>query len=225
VSTLAITRRSVAAVTALVALLTIFVLLVAASPAHAHSELVSSTPAEGASVKMVGQLSLTFGEAIEPEFSKYTLTGSNNQTISLGTPKYDVAKTTVAIPVTQIVGGGTYVIGYSVLSVDGHTVAGKINFTSTAATMGGGMHGPDGDHSMGPRPSGMPGMDHDHDHMMPGDNPGAGNSSNNGSAIWYAVGGAILGAAIVAVIAWLLRRRKKAATDEGDASSDSDSAK
>lgn len=173
-----------------------------ASPAKAHSELEASTPAEGASVSALAEFSLTFGEGVTPEFSTYTLTDATKASVKLGTPRYDTTKTTVTVPVAQMIGGGDYTIGYSILSVDGHKVAGTVHFTSTAVGMGHEGHGP-GDHT-GPPPSGMP-MDRDHDHE--GFGVAADDAGDSGKAIWFALGGALLGAVIVAVIAWLIRRR------------------
>lgn len=192
-------RRVIAVVVTVIALLT---LTLFPSVAQAHSELESSTPAEGASVSELSEFSLTFGEEVTPEFSSYTLTDASTATIKLGTPRYDATKTTVTVPLAQMVGGGDYTIGYSILSIDGHKVAGTVHFTSTAAAMGHEGHDMDGDRT-GPPPSGMP-MNHDHDHdgFGPDDDD---DDSNN--AIWYALGGALLGAVIVAVIAWLIRRR------------------
>ena len=185
-----------------------------ASPAKAHSELEASTPAEGASVSELAEFSLTFGEGVTPEFSTYTLSHQSKAIVKLGTPRYDTTKTTVTIPLAQMIGGGDYTIGYSILSVDGHKVAGSVHFTSTAAGMGPGGHDMDGDHT-GPPPSGMP-LEHDHDHD--GFGPSGDGDNDSGKAIWYALGGALLGAVIVAVIAWLIRRRgaKPAAPADAD---------
>jgi methionine-rich copper-binding protein CopC len=193
-------RRVIAVVVTAIALLA---LTMFPSGAQAHSELESSTPAEGASVSTLAEFSLTFGEEVTPEFSSYTLTDGTTSSIKLGTPRYDATKTTVTVPLAQMVGGGDYTIGYSILSIDGHKVAGTVHFTSTAAVMGPGSHDMDGDHT-GPPPSGMP-VDHDHDHD--GFGPDGDDDGDSGKAIWFALGGAILGAVIVAVIAWLIRRR------------------
>lgn len=198
------------AVAVIVAAFVLLVVTLFPSGAQAHSELESSTPAEGASVSSLAEFSLTFGEEVTPEFSSYTLTDAGANPVQLGTPRYDATKMTVTVPLAQMVGGGDYTIGYSILSIDGHKVAGTVHFTSTAAAMGHEGHDMDGDHT-GPPPSGIP-MDRDHNHDgfgSDGDDDG-----DSDKAIWYALGGALLGAVIVAVIAWLIRRRgSKSATE------------
>ena len=201
--TVAVARRSTQRTVALVIVAFLACALTLwANPAKAHSELEASTPAEGASVSALAEFSLTFGEGVTPEFSTYTLTDATQASIKLGTPRYDTTKQIVTVPVAQMIGGGEYIIGYSILSVDGHKVAGTVHFTSTAVAMGHEGHGP-GDHT-GPPPSGMP-MDRDHDHD--GFGPSGDGDNDSGKAIWFALGGALLGAVIVAVIAWLIRRR------------------
>jgi methionine-rich copper-binding protein CopC len=107
--------------------------LFTASAASAHSELEDSSPAAGESVASLSELSLTFGEEVEPKFSTYTLTDPAGAAVTLGEPAYDATKTTVTIPVTGKLVGGKYTIGFAILSIDGHPISGKIAFTSTAA--------------------------------------------------------------------------------------------
>ena len=102
------------------------------SSAQAHSELEASTPAAGSSVSHLEQFTLTFDAALVPEFSKYTLVSSSGTLVKLGTPTYDVTKTVVTVPVTGELSSGKYLIGFAILSVDGHPVAGEVAFTSTA---------------------------------------------------------------------------------------------
>lgn len=213
---LRVTRFDRRAVAVIVAAFVLIALTMFPRAAQAHSELESSTPAEGASVSTLAEFSLTFGEEVTPDFSSYTLTGADANPVQLGTPRYDATKTTVTVPLAQMVGGGDYTIGYSILSIDGHKVAGTVHFTSTAAVMGPGGHDMDGDHT-GPPPSGMP-MAHDHDHD--GFGPGDDGDNDSDKAIWYALGGALLGAVIVAVIAWLIRRRGSKSGDEPTSLSD-----
>lgn len=168
------------------------------SPAQAHSELESSTPAEGATVSTLTEITLTFGEAIVPEMSKYSLTDEMGMTVKLGEPSYDSTKTIVTVPLRALMMNGKQVIGYSVLSIDGHPIAGKINFTYGAPGKAG---GPDGrDHS------GTPGPGRDHQDMD-GDHAGG---SNTWANLGYAAGGLVGGALIVVVITLVVRRRSKA---------------
>jgi methionine-rich copper-binding protein CopC len=157
------------------------------SPALAHSELEESMPAQGESVSTLSELMLTFGEEVVPEFSKYTLVDSMGMTVALGEPKYDVTKTTATIPVTGEIMAAHYVIGYAVLSIDGHPISGKVNFTSTAG---------------GPSPTTSPTNTSTPTPSPSGDSTLAAN-------IGYAVGGLVAGVIVVAVITFVVRRRQK----------------
>jgi methionine-rich copper-binding protein CopC len=178
-------KNAVAA--ALVALIAVFSVSFFVTPALAHSELEESMPAQGESVSTLSELMLTFGEEVVPEFSKYTLVDSMGMTVALGEPKYDVTKTTVTIPVTGEIMAADYVIGYAVLSIDGHPISGKVNFTSTAA---------------GPSPTTSPTNTSTPTPSPSGDSTLAAN-------IGYAATGLVSGAIVVAVITVIMRRRKK----------------
>ena len=181
-----------------------------ASSAHAHSELESSTPAEGTTVSKLTEITLTFGEAIVPEMSKYTLTDEMGMAVTLGEPVYDSTKMIVTIPLRSLMMTGKQVIGYSVLSIDGHPISGKINFTNSAPGMAGGPDDPDH--------TGIPEPDGDH-HDNDGDH-------EEGSGVWanvgYAAGGLVAGAIVVLVITLVVRRRAKAKQGrlDGDNSSE-----
>jgi methionine-rich copper-binding protein CopC len=169
------------------ALVVTFGITLTAAPALAHSELESSTPAAGSSVSKLAEITLTFGEEVVPEFSKYTLVDSMGMTVALGEPKYDVTKTTATIPVAGEIMAADYVIGYAVLSIDGHPISGKVNFTSTAG---------------GPSPTTSPTNTSTPTPSPSGDLTLAAN-------IGYAVGGLVAGVIVVAVITIVVRRRQQ----------------
>ena len=159
-----------------------------ATPASAHSELEASTPAEGASVSTLTEFTLTFGEEVVPEFSKYTLVDSMGMVVTLGAPKYDVTKTTVTVPVTGELMAAKYAIGYAVLSIDGHPISGKVNFTSTAAA---------------PTPTPSPTQT-----ATPAPSPSG--DSTLLANIGYAALGLVGGVIVVLIITVVVRRRNKA---------------
>jgi methionine-rich copper-binding protein CopC len=159
--------------------------------AVAHSELEASTPASGASVSKLEQFTLTFGEEIVPEFSKYTLVSASGGLVTLGAPTYDVTKTTVTVPVTGEIAAGTYAIGYAVLSIDGHPIAGKVAFTSTAV-----VPTPTPTPTPSPTPAPKPAVD-----------------TSAATKIAFGIVGLLVPAAIVAVV--LIRRRLDARNAKG----------
>ena len=171
-------------VKALFAIVAVLMIASGAPSATAHSDLESSTPAAGSSVSSLEQFSLTFGEEVVPEFSKYTLVSASGTLVKLGAPKYDVSKTTVTIPVTGEIAAGTYVIGYAILSIDGHAVAGKVSFTSTA---------------IGPTPTPTP-------TPTPSPEPKPAVDTSAATKVAFAVVGLGVPAIIVAIV--LIRRRR-----------------
>ena len=131
-------------------LLTLFLLL-ASSLAFGHSELVSSTPANGSTVKtMPSVVQLKLDDAVEMAFSSfkvyaYTGTVTNGKlrafasaktalkndaaaradagTTSTGTTK------TVSLKLKPKLNSGVYVVMWKALGADTHTVDGYIYFT------------------------------------------------------------------------------------------------
>jgi hypothetical protein len=119
-----IRRRLVLAAPALLAL--------ADRPALAHAILVSSTPAQDATVR-VGRLAvmLTFNTRIDRARSRLSLLGAGNAATVLaiqpdGNPAILRAEATVPAP-------GAWRLRWQVLAADGHITRGDIAFTAEAA--------------------------------------------------------------------------------------------
>ncbi len=101
----------------------------AATPASAHSELVSSSPAQGSTASDVSGLILTFSEAIVPEYSTVDLKDSAGTAAPLGAPTFDPTATVLTIPITTgSLPNGSYVASFRIVSVDGHPIAGVVDF-------------------------------------------------------------------------------------------------
>ena len=117
------TKVYVAAATAAIALLT-------AVQAQAHAQLVSSTPAEGATVAAPSQVVLKFSEKLQPKFSGVNLTmpSMNNMAVA---NKVSVAKDGVTMTVTPArpLTAGAYTVSWHAVTADTHRVEGKLNFT------------------------------------------------------------------------------------------------
>lgn len=96
----------------------------------AHSVLVSSNPADGATVKTVpAQVTLTFNEDIDPKLLQVVLTGPDAKPVG-GTPTATGA--TVSTPVTRQAGNGTYKVVFRVVSADGHPISDALSFVVAA---------------------------------------------------------------------------------------------
>ena len=101
-----------------------------ATAATAHSELEESSPAQGASVSTVTELVLTFGEGVVPDYSTVVLADASDIVVQLGEPTYDTTSTIMTIPIVSgALPNGDYVAGYRIVSVDGHPIAGEVDFT------------------------------------------------------------------------------------------------
>jgi len=106
------------------------ILALSTAPASAHSELVSSNPADGATLTALPPaVVLTFAEPANPRFLKIAATGPDGQSIAAGAPV--AAGTSVCQPLTAASASGRYTVAYRVVSQDGHPVQGSVSFTAT----------------------------------------------------------------------------------------------
>ena len=113
--------------------------LVAIAPAFAssapgtlplHARLVSSAPADEATVDTAGQVVLTFNETVNPDFVAVRVAGPDGDEVD-GTPA--VEGPTVSQPLTAPLAAGEHTVTYRVVSSDGHPISGTLTFTTTAA--------------------------------------------------------------------------------------------
>jgi methionine-rich copper-binding protein CopC len=93
--------------------------------AWTHAELVSSTPADGATLATApASATLTFTDAIATEFVRVAVTSPVGARTVQAAPQGH----TVTVPITSV-GPGPYRVAYRVVSADGHPVSGAITFT------------------------------------------------------------------------------------------------
>ena len=103
-------------------------LLVFAGPASAHTELVSSSPAEGASLATAPtRIQLTFGEPVTLPPDPVRVVGRDGARWQVGTPS--VAGAVVTVPVTPAGGAQAYSVTWKVVAKDGDNVTGIVHFT------------------------------------------------------------------------------------------------
>lgn len=118
--------------------LTVPLINVSASPAHAHTSLELSTPSNNQSIEfMPTELSATFDEDL------IEIEGEVVNTLELqsadGT-NYPLSAATIAGPVVSAKVGdgdypaGSYLLKFRVVSADGHPVTGEIGFSTQSAT-------------------------------------------------------------------------------------------
>jgi len=106
--------------------------IVTATPAFAHAELIASDPAQNASLATAPQqIQLTFNEAVTVPENPVTITGPDGAAWTAGTPS--IAGAVVTVPVQASGPAGPYVLAYQVISDDGDDVRGSVAFTLTTA--------------------------------------------------------------------------------------------
>ncbi|MGJ0118540.1 copper resistance CopC family protein [Williamsia sp. MIQD14] len=149
--TSSIARRLVGG--ALAAFLTVLASIAFAGPASAHSSLVLSDPARGASVSAGPQrVTLTFNEALQDSYDTLTVVGPDQNFWQQGDAQ--VVGQRISIALRPLGPAGEYRINYRVTSADGHPVSGQVPFTLTTA--GTGTPGPSADDSDSSDGSGIP---------------------------------------------------------------------
>lgn len=112
--------------------LTLTALLALATPASAHAELRSSTPADGAVVAVEPhQVTLVFSEDVTLRLSSVQVIGPDGRRLDSGTPQAphtDAERITV--PLAPDPHPGTYVVDWrATASDDGHATAGTLSFS------------------------------------------------------------------------------------------------
>jgi len=98
--------------------------------ARAHSRLVKSDPAARAIVTSAPkEVRLWFNEQVEPAFAKIWIMPAQGETIPLSS-RGDPSDTHLLVAtLPDQLPAGPIVIGFHVLSVDGHTIEDKLTFT------------------------------------------------------------------------------------------------
>ncbi|MBB5084622.1 copper resistance CopC family protein [Nonomuraea endophytica] len=119
-------------------LLTVLLLACAAvggwiAPAQAHNVLVSSDPGADAVLTAAPQrVTLVFDQPVRRGYAQIGLTGPGGEALTSGATV--VAKERVTVPLKTLTTDGAYVIGYRILSSDGHPVTGQVRFTLKLTT-------------------------------------------------------------------------------------------
>ncbi|MFI7633327.1 copper resistance protein CopC [Nonomuraea sp. NPDC049400] len=121
-------------------LLTVLLLAFAAAgvaqpAAQAHNVLVSSDPKDGATLSAApSQVTLVFDQAVRQGYAQVGVTGADGSSWADGSAV--VAAERVSVRVKPLPAGGSYVVGYRILSADGHPVTGRITFTLSPGAAG-----------------------------------------------------------------------------------------
>lgn len=102
--------------------------VVIATPAHAHTDLVTTTPANGDVLDGAPTaVTLTFNEELLEAAVRVSITDESGAVVAK-----DIAESAgsdVIVPWPADLAAGTYVVSYRVVSGDGHPVSGDLTFT------------------------------------------------------------------------------------------------
>jgi copper resistance protein C len=179
------------------------VCLAAALPAVAHTELIGSSPADGATLTTPpAAVLLEFSEPVQTEFGQVAVLDDADVHHEQGNPNIVGAKVTQGV---DELSAGTYRISYRVGSADGHPITGTLAFTVTAETTP-----PEASTTPTPVATSVDpheGMNHA-DHPSETATPVAESAEGGGDALLYAGGGVAVAAVLGAVLYVALDRRR-----------------
>lgn len=107
--------------------------LLAAAPALAHTELVSKSPEEGATLKQApGQVRISFSGPVEAEFSPLEVYDAQDRRVDKNDARLDSGDaTTITVGLREGLPAGSYTVEYRFTGDDGHTITGSYEFAVT----------------------------------------------------------------------------------------------
>ncbi len=107
--------------------------VVSAGPSMAHTELVSTSPAAGATLAQAPvAVVLTFNEDLLPDTVSVSISDASGAVLAADPAELSGAVVTAPWPASA--SGGSYLIAYRVVSDDGHPVTGSLDFTVEVST-------------------------------------------------------------------------------------------
>ena len=167
-------------------------LLATAGPAAAHNVLISSDPADGATLNAApATVSFTFDQPIENFDPVLAIIGPNGNGFAAGAPTVSGS----VISARMLAGpAGQSRAAYRIVSADGHPVTGQITFTLTQAAAGS---------ATGTPPSGS---------APTGGDDASAHPSSGGLSAWLWIGIGV--AAVLVVVAIVLALRRPASPHE-----------
>ena len=104
----------------------LLVLASTSSVSLAHAQLQKAVPPVGGTVAPPSEIRLQFSEAVEPRFSKVTLTDPRGAGIALGALKTEGA--VLIVRIGKRLTPGDYMVHWRAVSVDTHRTQGAFSF-------------------------------------------------------------------------------------------------
>jgi copper transport protein len=122
-------RRRARAAGAAALLVAVAVLLAAAPGAWAHASLLATSPtASRIAPHGIGQVGLTFSEAVAPRFAAISITDKKGRQVGTGAPARSPANPRTLTRSVKRLRPGWYLVYWRVVSADGHPVRGAFTF-------------------------------------------------------------------------------------------------
>lgn len=112
-----------------VAVLSGLAVLATAGPAAAHANLLSTDPVDGTVLpEAPEQVTFTFSESVRLTAQEIAVFDAGGQSVA-STSKASGAVVTVTLADAEALADGTYVVGWYVVSADGHPISGSLTFS------------------------------------------------------------------------------------------------
>jgi methionine-rich copper-binding protein CopC len=100
--------------------------------AFAHPELQSARPTAGAATSAPKQITITFNEAVIPQFSGVELKDQSGKSIATGKSATGLTnKKLLIVPINEQLAPGEYKVEWHAVSDDTHRVKGSYSFSVT----------------------------------------------------------------------------------------------
>ena len=101
---------------------------------EAHAHLDHAEPKVGSTIKeSPKQVKIWFSEAVEPDFSKITVTNSDGKAVGKDDTQVDSSDKTLLIVSVSDLSPGKYTVEWHVVAVDTHKTHGTFDFTVKAS--------------------------------------------------------------------------------------------
>lgn len=114
-------------------------LLGLATPASAHSRLVTTTPmADSTLTAPPHEIILTFNEPVSPRYTNVAVTAADGAGVTAGATRVEGGTVHQGLTALR---DGRYTVAYRVVSEDGHPVGGEFAFTVAGSTASAGQEG------------------------------------------------------------------------------------
>ena len=183
-----------------------------AVPAFAHSELEASTPASNARLnKPPANISLQFNQEISPQFVHVSLSVDGEESRPLATSvngRLVVANVPGTLGPERVQGPVPWLVGYRVVSEDGHPISGEVRFQAPVPTDASTVTAAPPVPSPVPTPEEQPTPSSDAAHSTP---PDAGSDTDGKAILSTLVVGGLATAVALGSAAWRTRARRDSA--------------